>query len=78
MSERMKALPFVVYELFTKNCKKCRIETLPISVSNFQFLIQGKENLDQEGDGQETQKVRLFVNCIKHYFQTNFCSKFVL
>ena len=43
MSERMKALPFLVYELFTKNCKKCRIETLPISVSNFQFLIQGKE-----------------------------------
>ena len=66
MSERMKALPFVVYELFSKNCKRCSLETLPISVPSFQYFVQG------EGDGQETHKVFLAVNRIKRYFWTNF------
>ena len=42
MSERMKPLPFVVYELFKKNCKWYSIETLSISVPSFQFLVQGE------------------------------------
>ena len=75
MSERMKTLiTFVVYELFTKNCKRCSTETFPISSSS----SKGKESLDQEGYGQETQKVMLFVNRVKRCFRTNFCSKVVL
>ena len=77
MSERMKALPFVVYEFFTKNCKWCSLEFLPISVLSFQFLAQGEGEL--EGDDQEIQKVRLSVSGIKRYFRTisvpkSFCS----
>ena len=78
MSERMKTLPFVVYELFSENCKRCSLETLPISVLNFQFLSKGIESLDQESDEQKTQKVCLSVDGIKHYFWTKFCSKVVL
>ena len=78
MSERMKPLPFVVYELFSENCKRCSLETLPIFVLNFQFLSKGIESLDQESDEQKTQKVCLSVDGIKHYFWTKFCSKVVL
>ena len=42
MSERMKALLFVVYELFTENCKSYSLETLPISVPSFQFFVKGE------------------------------------
>ena len=51
---------FVVYELFTKSCKTCSLETWSISVPSFQFLVQGEESPDQKGDGQETQNVFLF------------------
>ena len=50
MSERMKALPIAVYELFIKNSKKCSLKTLPISVLSFQFLVQGEEEfLSRDG-----------------------------
>ena len=78
MSERMKALPFVVYEFFTRNCERTSLETLPILAPSFQFLSKGKESHYQEGDNQEIQKVRLSVNRIKRYFRMNFCSNVVI
>ena len=45
MFERMKALPFVVYEIFIKNCERCSSEILLISVPSFQFLAQGEGEL---------------------------------
>ena len=67
MSERIKALSFVVCQLFSKNCKRCSLETLPISVPSVQYFAQWA------GDGQETHKVFLVV---KRW--TNFRSKVVL
>ena len=67
MSERMKALSFVVYQLFSKNCKRCSLETLPISVLSVQYFAQWA------GDDQGTHKVFLVVNR-----WTNFRSKVVL
>ena len=87
MSERMKALNFVVYELFNKNCKRCNrhfahfcIKFLVLSPRGGRVSTQstGRESLDQEGYGQETQKVLFFVNCVKRYFWTNLCFKVVL
>ena len=64
MSERMKALPIVVYELFIKNSKKCSLKALPISVPSFQFLAQGEEEfLSRDGWARNTERsLKLFGN----------------
>ena len=67
MSERMKALPFVVYELLINQI--CTNFSVP--------KTHGEGDFDQVGNDEESQKVRLSINRIKSYFWTYFCSKVV-
>ena len=67
MSEIMKALSFVVYELLINQI--CTNFPVP--------KTHGEGDFDHVGNDEESQKVRLSINRIKRYFWNYFFSKVV-
>ena len=69
----MKALSFAFYELFTKNCKRCSLETLLIYCTKFPVLSPSGRKVSMEKVmPKKHRKYDFFLNFIKRYFRTNF------